>query len=56
MAVSKKSLTKPAVHKPTAAKAPKSSKSPATPSTKMVTAMRMAKAAPTKLARRIAAV
>jgi hypothetical protein len=51
MAVSKKSLTKPAVHKSTVAKALRSSNSPATTSTKMVTAMRMAKAAQAKLAR-----
>ena len=49
MAVSKKSITKPAARKSTTAKATKSTKSPAAPAGKMVTAMRVAK--PTKLAR-----
>ena len=46
MAVSKKSLTKPATaSKSTKAKATKSAKSPAAPAGKMVTAMRVAKTA-----------
>lgn len=45
MAVSKKSLTKPAAAKSTKAKAPKSTKSLAAPAGKMVTAMRVAKSA-----------
>jgi hypothetical protein len=54
MAVSKKSLTKPAASKSTKAKTTKSTKSPAAPAGKMVTAMRMAKVTPAKLARPIA--
>jgi len=52
MAVSKKSLTKKAAPKSTTASAPKSSKSPVA-STKMVTALRMAKQAPAVMARNI---
>ena len=52
MTVSKKSITKKAAPKSTTASAPKSSKSPVA-STKMVTALRMAKQAPAVMARNI---